>query len=271
MKFFIVVAIVLLALVLLVWLGLSIRPAAFPSFPQVSSVGETLPLPAGLPAPVERFYRQVYGEQIPVIKSVVMTGRAEIRPVGNITFPARFRFTHEAGQNYRHYIEATFFGLPVMKVNEQYIDRAAWGSLPFGTVEGPHTDQAANLGMWAELSWTPAVFLTDARVRWVAVDDETALLVVPFEDGQQTFVVRFDPQSGMLRYMEAMRYRDEQMTQKVLWLAESVSYAELNGTPVAVSGSATWLDQGRPWAVFHVEELAINVDVSKTLRAKGLE
>jgi hypothetical protein len=26
--------------------------------------------------------------------------------VGGLSFPGRFRFTHEAGRNYRHYIEA---------------------------------------------------------------------------------------------------------------------------------------------------------------------
>jgi hypothetical protein len=64
---------------------------------------ETIPLPGNSPAPVERFYRQLYGQQAPVITSAVLSGRAIMR-IGGITFPTRFRFTHNAGQGYRHYV-----------------------------------------------------------------------------------------------------------------------------------------------------------------------
>jgi len=59
-----------------------------------------------------------------------------------------------------------------------------------GTDSGPKVEWAANQGMWAESWQFPALFLTDSRVRWEALDAETALLVVPFEDTEQSFVVR---------------------------------------------------------------------------------
>ena len=34
-------------------------------------------------------------------------------------------------------------------------------------------------------------------------------------------------------------------------------------------GSATWLDQGRPWAVFTLEDVVYNVDVSTYIRQRG--
>jgi hypothetical protein len=36
--------------------------------------------------------------------------------------PARFAAYPDAGKEYRHYIEATWFGLPIMKVNELFVD-----------------------------------------------------------------------------------------------------------------------------------------------------
>jgi hypothetical protein len=44
---------VVVVLVLLGWLGLQIKPAPFAAFPQPAGKVETVPLPKGLPAPVE--------------------------------------------------------------------------------------------------------------------------------------------------------------------------------------------------------------------------
>jgi hypothetical protein len=238
------------------------------AFPAKSGDAENIPLPAGLPAPVERFYRQVYGDTVPVIDSLVVTGRAKMRVMG-ITFPARFRFTHVAGQGYRHYIETTVFGLPIMKVNERYLGGKSRLELPFGIEEGPKVDQAANLGLWAETLWVPAIFVTDPRVRWEPVDNQTALLIVPFGEQEQQFVARFDPETGMLRFLESMRYKGTDSESKTLWINEALQWGAVQGNTTAVVSAATWFDEGTPWAVFTVEDLRTNVDIQEYIQAKG--
>lgn len=270
MKLILIVACVLAALFFLGWLGLLFNPTPFSPYPEKSPVLKTMALPKGLPTPVERFYRTVYGEEIPVVETVVIKGRATISPFG-VKFPARFIFVHNAGKDYRHYIEATWFGMPFMKVNEGYVDGNSHFELPIGTYENdPSVTQGAVLGLWAESAWFPSIFLTDKRVHWEPVDDKTALLFVPFGEKEENFVVRFDPDTGLIDMMEAMRCRDAgEKLHKILWITQNIPGKNIDGSKLSAVGSATWLDQGKPWAVFTLEEVKYNVDVSEYIRQRG--
>ena len=270
MKIILISFSILAGVLLVSWLGLQFKPRPFSAYPEASPALQTVPLPNGLPAPVERFYRIVYGDRVPVIQTVVLKGRAEISPFG-VRLPARFLFVHNAGKDYRHYIEATWFGLPVMKVNESYVNGNSHFELPVGTYENdPSITQGAVLGLWAEASWFPSIWVTDPRVHWQPVDEKTALLFVPFGKQEENFVVRFDPASGLIDTMEAMRFRDPgPQAKKILWITETIRDRLIAGTNIPAVGSATWFQDGRPWAIFTTEDVQYNVDVSEYVRARG--
>lgn len=263
---------VLAGLLFIGWLGLQVQPAPFPDYPETSAAQiATMPVPAGLPAPVGRFYRRVYGDSVPIITSAVLTGRATVRPAGPIDFPARYRFTHVAGQDYRHYIEVCWFGFPILTVNESYLDGTSQLDIPIiGKDSGPKVEYSANQGMWAESWQFPALFLTDPRVKWLPVDDETALLVVPFKDTTQQFVVRFDPETDLPTRTETMRYQNSSSAEKTLWMTSALKYEQVGGLLTNTVGAATWMDDGKPWATFRLEDVRFNVDLSSYVRGRGL-
>ena len=258
---------ILLLLVLGVVFGLRIEPAPLPTYTAPATPIQTIPLPAGLPAPVERFYRLTYGDQVPVYTSAVISGRGTLRFMG-ITFPTRLRFSHLTGQDYRHYIEATFYGLQIMKVNEHYLDGHSRLALPFGVVENdPGVDSAANQGLWGETMFFPAVFLTDQRIRWEAVDEKTAKLTVPFGKDEQVFTVDFDQQTGLMTRMETLRYRDAKVG-KLRWWGEVMPVNNRTGRLVT-RFAVSWEDEGTPWLVIQIEDIVFNSGVSSYIRQTG--
>ena len=87
-------------------IGLRIVPKPLPRFAGAEPTLATVPLPEGLPAPVARWYRDLNGQAVPVVESAVVSGRATLRLMG-ITFQGRFRFVHDAGTAYRHYLDTT--------------------------------------------------------------------------------------------------------------------------------------------------------------------
>ena len=261
---------ILLLTVVVIWLGLQVKPRAFPNYPDSTPALTFVDLPDNLPPPVARYYNVAIGDQIPVIDSAVITGWGTLRFAG-ITFNGRLRFTHIAGHDYRHYIESTIFGLPILKVNETYIDGNAHLELPFATVESElKVDMAANLGLWGESMWLPSIFVTDSRVRWEAIDQNSARLIVPFGEDEDTFTVTFDPQTGLIASMEAMRWKDAGSEAKSRWMLEPLGWQRFHGMLIPSPAAATWEDEGQPWLVMTVEDIAYNVDITEYIRARGL-
>ncbi len=245
------------------------QPLPFTTYEGQSREIRSVALPAGLPAPVERFYRTTMDDSVPVVTSAVVTGRGHLR-IGPVRFPARWRFTHEAGQGYRHYIEATIFGRPLMRVNEHYLDGHARFQLPMGVTENePKLDMSANLALWGEAIFFPSIYLTDGRVRWEPIDATHARLIVPFGSDQDSFIVSFDPDSGLMKSIEALRWKEVTSATKTLWRVNVGAWKQSSGILLPTEFSILWEGDTGPWYTATVEHIVYNADVSSYIKAMG--
>ena len=245
--------------------GLRVQPEPLAAFPQETAVSTTVPVPADLPAPVARFYEVIAGDELPLVETAVVTGHGTLRFQG-ITFPTRVRMAHNVGQEYRQFFQATYFGFPFMAADEWIIDGHAVLNTPVGRVENdPDIDSASNLALWAFGLNAPSIFLSDPRVRWEPIDENTARLVVPSGAGEDRFTVTFDPATGLVATMDALRYVDAEQGKKP-WRSVPGEWREIAGMLVPTRLEVIWLHEGTPWLTADIEDIAFNVPVDTYLQ-----
>ena len=104
------------------WAGLQVSPPNLPPPVDASQDLDTVAIPTGLPAPVRRYFQVAVGDQVPRIESLVVCGRA--RANFGLWLPLRYRLVHRPGYDFERYMEVTWFGLPVLKAIDRFVDGA---------------------------------------------------------------------------------------------------------------------------------------------------
>ncbi|MDF2630640.1 MAG: hypothetical protein K0R39_4471 [Symbiobacteriaceae bacterium] len=256
MKAVVIILCIALFVVAVGYWGLHVAPRPFAAYPGATPEMESIPLPAGLPAPVERFYRTVLGDRVPVVETAVITAHGHMRMFG-LWLPHRMRVIHQAGQDYYTIIQPTFFGYPVVTLKDTYLKGVAHVDQPGFPDNHPKMNSASNLALWAESVDLPSIYLTDTRVRWEPIDETHARLVVPSPEGSDAFTVTFDEKTGRVAAMEALRWRNPGDTEKSRWRTDA-----RDG-----KGQVTWNDEA-PWFDMQVDQVLYNVDVSQYIEGR---
>jgi len=249
------------------WLGLQIKPHAFAPIESASRDLGTVSLPTDLPAPVYRHFQNVFGDKVPVVETAVIQGRPRVRANG-LWMPVRYTSYFNAGYDYHRDMEVTWFRIPIGGGYEAFTQGSASAEM-FGQVDSGSEmlNQAANLAVWAEGFWTPSIFVTDPRVRWEAISDTQARVYVPFEDGEDSLLLNFDPETGMLIEFVGRRYKGNS-TEKSEWRGVPEKWERFNGVLIPSESSIIWTEDGKPWAYWTVENVQLNVNVSHKLHPR---
>jgi hypothetical protein len=180
--------------------------------------------------------------------------------------PVTFWSGHRVGWSGRQRLAVTWYGLPVLRGEDDYI--AGRGRMRIGRqdVRGPEIDQGENLFLWAELLLIPSVLATRPGVWWEPLDADSARLRVPFGAGEDELLVRFDPDTGLISECRAMRFRTPGQP-KVGWHIWYERWTHFPAGRYPARISVRWADQRRPWFVLDVDGVALNGPVDADLSA----
>jgi len=253
---------VLAALAAIAWLGLQIPPSIVAPVTGKSQALGDVRVPANLPAPVLRYLHVALGEHAPRIESAVFWGRAQAN--FGVWMPMRFQLYHRVGYDFRRAMQITWFGFPVLKALDQYVNGKGMTGLVGKADTGVRVDQGSNMILFAEAPLYPTIFVTDPRLRWVAIDDTSAQLFFPFGNEEDSMTVYFDPQTNLITKMTALRYFGAG-GEKEPWRADFLSWQVVDGMTIPARSAITWEKQGKPWSYWDITGAAWNVDLSAVL------
>ena len=92
-----------------------------------------------------------------------------------------------------------------MEVNDHSLDGTGCLELR-GASEGPNVDQGTNPALCPEAAWIPSICAADPQIRWQSSGEDMAELVVDSGEAKK-HLVHNDPETGLTRSMESIRYK----------------------------------------------------------------
>jgi Family of unknown function (DUF6544) len=248
------------------WLGLQIKPVNFPAPAGSGPLDETLPVPEDLPAPILHHFHGSFGTHVPRIHTAVIWGHARIKRAG-LWLPARYQAYYQAGQAYYRALQLTWFGQPILTGHTALLNgqgelfSRGLSNLDERSVE---ITQSQVLTLWADGLYTPSILLGAPPARWLARDEDSARLMVPFGEGEETLVWRVDPQTGWLAQVNALRTRLG-TPHKVPWRVDFGAWTAYHGVYIPTHLTAAWEDSVGAYADYEVDGAVFNVDISHTI------
>lgn len=207
---------------------------------------------AGLPAPVQRFFRAALKDGQPMVAAVSVTHAGSMNMSATAEqwkpFTSRQRvITQRPGFDW----DARIMMLPFVPahVHDAYIAGegllrgALFGLVPVVHIAGtPEIARGELLRFFAEMAWYPTALLPSQGVRWEAVDDASARATLTDGTLAVTLLFRFNA-DGLIDTARA-EARDRVVAGKTVrapWQGRFWNYAERGGMRVPLDGEVAWL------------------------------
>ncbi|GAB3638099.1 hypothetical protein GCM10027422_36890 [Hymenobacter arcticus] len=213
---------------------------------------------AGLPAPVQRYFRHVLREGQLYLRGL------RWRHTGQFKTDLQHDWVTIAGEQYVTADPPGFIWQGTTRwftARDEYVaGRGALtvrllGAMPIVRGHGPHYNQGELLRWLSESILLPTALLPSQRLRWQAVDAHSARLLFTYRDETLTCLMRFNGADELVQ-CETQRYFGADTL--LPWVVRCAHYQERHGVRIPTELEANWLLAGRlqPYARFTVRELA---------------
>ena len=216
---------------------------------------------AGLPAPVQRYFRHVLPDGQPYLRGL------RLRHGGQFKTDLKKGWMPIRGEQY---ITAAPPGFIWQGTTSWFTARDKYvaghggltvrllGAVPVVRGHGPHFDQGELLRWLAESAWLPTALLPSQHLAWTAVDDHSARLTLTLAGQPVACLVRFNARDEIAA-CEASRYSND--TELRPWVCRYAQYRRWHGVLIPTVGEAGWVVDGQEqsYAQFVVRELDYEV------------
>ena len=212
---------------------------------------------AGLPAPVQRYFRHVLRDGQPSLRGL------RLRHGGQFKTDLKKDWIAIAGEQY---ITADPPGFIWQGTTRQFVARDEFvagrgrlavrllGAVPIAGGTGPAYDQGELLRWLFESTWLPTALLPSQNIAWTAIDEHSAQLTLTQGGQSVACLVRFNERNE-IEECEALRAMDA--TTQRPWVGRFEHYQARHGVLIPTVGEVSWVVDGQrqPYARFLVQEL----------------
>jgi hypothetical protein len=214
-----------------------------------------------LPEPVARF-RALIADQ-PQIDTVEIETTAWMRRPGLPRIPLSITMAHRLGAAFVHDIRIGRGRLSFRFGIDTFIDGHGAVRIGPSVSRGPHYDHGALIAMWGEAIAFRSAWDGRSDVRWLAVDADSATLVVDGPEGDLPIRFGFDPETGLPATCSADRYKGD--GPKVAWMGTTAGWRVMGGVLVPGRFSVRWADEPEPWLEITTRRVTMNAPVDDRL------
>ena len=211
---------------------------------------------AGLPAPVQRYFRHVLRDGQPYLRGL------RLRHTGRFKTDLQKDWVPIEGEQYLTTDPPGFIWQGTTRqftARDEYVAGRGrllvrlLGAVPIVQGAGPHYNQGELLRWLGESTWLPTSLLPREHLHWTAVDDHTAQLTFTHAGETVAYRVRFNERDEIAE-CETQRYQGEATL--LPWVGRFGQYQERHGVCVPTWAEASWVVDGQrqPYAQFIVQE-----------------
>lgn len=242
-------------------------PAPVPSRPQPSVEPLLTPPDPAWPDLLHRWLDTAFDGKVPSADTAEFVGTGRIRLGRSPWLPVSYRTSHRLGHEFSAEVAATWFGRPVVRGMDAFVDGRGMQRVRDNVTVGPGLDSDGVSFLWSEAMLVPATWSLPG-VKWTQADKNMLTLDVSGDDvaAPVTATIHCDPQSGLpLAFEVPWRSKNTEGTVGAGWKVSYQDWAESDQGWAPGLVEVQWQDEDRPWFRMRMEPPVLDADVSAAL------